>query len=343
MFVFRIAFFILFQTSMAVLADENKSFILQLEGKWKFSIGDDKNWANPDFDDSAWEPISVPSAWEDQGFFGYDGYAWYRNSFIVTREMKTKEIFISLGYINDVDQVYINGHLIGFSGSFPPDFSSATEALRKYPIPIEFLNGTGKNIIAVRVYNFQMSGGIVSGEVGIFSYNIPKSDLSLSGLWLFHTGDNLLWKSTDCKDKQWDKIVVPGNWENQGFKDYNGIAWYRKHFTVTKEYTTQKIMLILGKIDNSDEVYLNGILIGSTGNINGDKNKKTEAVTEKYNHKLRAYSIPDNLLSANKENILTIRVSDLELKGGIIDGPLGLIKLTNFNHLFKEFELSNSK
>lgn len=344
MLTFRIVLFLaLFQSSMVIQASEDKSFLLQLEGNWKFSIGDDKMWANSDFDDSGWENITVPSAWEDQGFFGYDGYAWYRNSFIVSREMKTKEIFISLGYINDVDQVFINGHLIGFSGSFPPDFSSATEALRKYPIPAEFLNATEKNVIAVRVYNFQMSGGIVSGNVGIFSYNTPKPDLSLSGLWLFRTGDNTTWKSIDCKDKLWEKIVVPGNWENQGFKDYDGIAWYRKHFDVTDDYINQKIVLILGKIGNTDEVYLNGILIGATDKIKELKNKKNEALNETDNHKLRIYSIPENLLTSNKENVITIRVSDLELKGGIVEGPLGLMKLTNFNRFYKEFEIEKGK
>lgn len=343
MLVFRIAFLLLFQASITIQASEDKSIILQLEGKWKFSIGDDKTWANSDFDDSAWESIKVPSAWEDQGFFGYDGYAWYRNSFSVSREMKTKEIFISLGYINDVDQVFINGNLIGFSGSFPPDYSSATEALRKYPIPAEFLNASGKNVIAVRVYNFQMSGGIVSGDVGIFSYNTPKSDLPLSGLWLFRTGDNTAWKSIYCKDKLWEKIVVPGNWENQGFKDYDGIAWYRKHFVVTNDYLNQKVLLIIGRIDNTDEVYLNGILIGATGKINDLKNKKKEALTETDNHKLRIYNIPDNLLTSKRENVLTIRVSDIELKGGIVEGPLGLIKLTNFNRLYKDFDIEQGK
>ncbi len=343
MLVFRIAFLLLFQASFTIQASEDKSIILQLEGKWKFSIGDDKTWANSDFDDSGWESITVPSAWEDQGFFGYDGYAWYRNSFAVSREMKTKEIFISLGYINDVDQVFINGNLIGFSGSFPPDYSSATEALRKYPIPAEFLNASGKNVIAVRVYNFQMSGGIVSGDVGIFSYNTPKSDLPLAGLWLFRTGDNTAWKSIYCKDKLWEKIVVPGNWENQGFKDYDGIAWYRKHFVVTDDYLNQKILLIIGKIDNTDEVYLNGILIGATGKINDLKNKKNESLTETDNHKLRIYNIPDNLLTSKRENVLTIRVSDIELKGGIVEGPLGLIKLTNFNRLYKDFDIEQGK
>ncbi len=34
-----------------------------------------------DFDDSKWDKITVPSSWENQGFRGYNGYAWYRVSF----------------------------------------------------------------------------------------------------------------------------------------------------------------------------------------------------------------------------------------------------------------------
>ncbi len=317
------------------MAVGDKTVLLQLAGNWKFSIGDDNTWANADFNDSKWETIAVPSAWEDQGFYGHDGYAWYRNEFTLTREMKTRELFITLGYINDVDQVFVNGHLVGFSGSFPPNYSSATDALRKYPIPSEFLNANGKNVIAVRVYNYQMSGGIVTGDACIFSYNWPKPDLSLAGMWLFRTGDNSAWKLTDCNDNQWSKIVVPGNWENQGYKDYDGIACYRKHFAVNDDITNQKMVIILGKINNSDEVYLNGVLIGATGKMPSPITKNNKKIQEVDSQELRVYDIPDGLLTSKKDNVVTIRVFDSEQKGGIIEGSIGLMKLANFKRFYK--------
>jgi len=55
--------------------------VINLHGKWKFSIGDKSLWGDRYFNDSKWEDIFVPSKWEDEGFNGYNGYAWYRTSF----------------------------------------------------------------------------------------------------------------------------------------------------------------------------------------------------------------------------------------------------------------------
>ena len=54
---------------------------INLHKKWKFRIGDNLKWISPSYDDRSWESIKVPSTWENQGFHGYDGYAWYRLHF----------------------------------------------------------------------------------------------------------------------------------------------------------------------------------------------------------------------------------------------------------------------
>jgi len=324
----------------SIKAQDDKSFLLKLDGLWKFSINDSLKWAKPNYDDSSWEKIKVPSAWEDQGFYGYDGYAWYRTSFSLTKDMNNKDLYLNLGYINDVDQVYLNGKLIGFSGTFPPQFSTAFEARRKYPIPDEYLIPKGKNVIAVRVYNHQMAGGILSGDIGISSNNI-KPDFSILGLWQFKTGDNKLWKETDFKDKLWKKIVVPGNWENQGYVDYDGYAWYRRHFRLPEELLNQKLILILGKIYNVEEVYMNGTLIGSGGKM-PTSNEKPAEDGETDNKKCHSYTIPENLILSKKDNVITIRVYNSEHRGGIVDGPVGFVKVINFNKYFKEMaEIEN--
>lgn len=317
----------------SVSAQDDKSFLLRLEGSWKFSINDSMKWAKPGFDDSKWESIRVPSAWEDQGFYGYDGYAWYRTSFAYNKDMRNKDLYLDLGYIDDVDQVYLNGHLIGFSGAFPPQFSTAFEARRKYPVPEEYLNQQGKNVIAVRVYNQQMSGGILSGEIGI-CYSNAKPDLSLIGLWSFRTGDNKQWKSVECKDKAWKKIVVPGNWENQGYIDYDGFAWYRRHFTASDELINQKLMFVVGRISNIAEVYLNGVLIGSTGKMPKDNDDVT--MDEGKLRKCSAFNVPENLLIHSKDNVIAIKVYNVQHGGGIVDGPVGFVKLANYNRYFKD-------
>jgi hypothetical protein len=314
-------------------AHHQNDYVVMLNGKWKFQLGDNMLWKNSDFNDDDWETIQVPSAWEDQGFSGYDGFAWYRKDFVLPKDYKNKDLYLSLGYIDDVDQVYLNGHLIGFSGELPPDFNTALDVERKYPIPAEYINHQGKNVISVRVYDQHLSGGIISGTIGILTGTEFQPDISLIGLWKFRAEDNLTWKEKDHNDSNWNTMVVPGNWKEHGYKDYNGTAWYRYKFTMPAGYEKQKMAFIVGLIGNCDEVYINGKLIGKTGTIpyiRKNKNlsfnnsgKDGDYVTDECS-KSRIYNIPDNLLIKGQEVSISIRVFNTNFKGGIIEGPVGI-------------------
>ncbi len=52
--------------------------IIQLDGPWRFQIGDDPRWADPNFDDSSWPTATLGKTLADQGFESYAGYGWYR-------------------------------------------------------------------------------------------------------------------------------------------------------------------------------------------------------------------------------------------------------------------------
>jgi hypothetical protein len=52
--------------------------IVQLDGPWRFQIGDDSRWADPAYDDSSWPTVTLGKTLSDQGFDTYAGYAWYR-------------------------------------------------------------------------------------------------------------------------------------------------------------------------------------------------------------------------------------------------------------------------
>jgi hypothetical protein len=325
-------------------SQQQKDYIMMLDGIWKFQIGDSLIWNKADYNDSQWEAINVPSAWEDLGFAGYDGYAWYRKEITLSKDCKNKDLYVSLGYIDDADQVFFNGNLIGFSGNFPPHFLTALDVPRKYPIPQEYLNFQGKNVISIRVYNHHMSGGIISGKIGFFEENKVKPDISLIGIWRFRAGDNISWKDKGHNDKNWKSMVVPGNWKNHGYKEYDGIAWYRTMVVIPEEFENQKIAFIIGRIDNCDEVYINGQLIGNTGTIISLKKKmsskgpvtNTEPTITDDCSKPRVYLIPDNLLKVNKENVIAIRVYNKSFKGGIVDGPIGFIRQNNLNRIIKD-------
>ena len=286
-----------------------------LDGMWKFRIGDNMEWASPNYDDSGWGLIKAPERWENEGYRGYDGYAWYRISPIISASMKNQSIILELGYIDDADEVYFNGTLIGKTGSFPPHFATAYTALRKYQVPNNLIHFGEKNVIAVRVYDAQLDGGIIAGDLKIYADGfLPPFDINLAGEWEFNKG-------RDYDAGRARPIHVPGAWENQGYYDYDGYAVYTKHIEVSAQLASQRLVLLAGRIDDADMLFINGKYIGQTGKF-GENNGNIY-------REFRNYFLPPNTLNAG-DNRIEIKVYDSGGDGGIYEGPIGIMTQKKF-------------
>lgn len=300
--------------------------VINLRGSWKFHIGDRESWSKQDFDDRDWEYIVAPSAWEDEGFNGYDGFAWYRKRFDGKRLSSNENYYINLGYIDDCDEVYINGLLIGFSGYMPPKFKTAYNTERKYNIPSSIINFNGENTIAIRVFDVTQGGGIIEGDIGIYRAERSRLLVDLQGLWDFALSS---WGESIKNSSQWEKIMVPAPWEHQGFSKYDGFAWYRKTFIADKSLTNrdEDYVILMGKIDDFDKVYVNGRLIGSTND------QRHFGASQSY-ARFRAYSIPPDLIKLGT-NTVEVLVEDIGNIGGIYEGPVGIATRTIFERYYR--------
>ncbi|MBN1597969.1 MAG: beta galactosidase jelly roll domain-containing protein [Bacteroidales bacterium] len=311
--------------------------IVQLSGYWKFSIGDYQEWSKKNYDDSDWDEIRVPASWESQGYSDYNGYGWYRKEFRIDEVNNNSPLYLVFGRIDDVDEVFLNGKLISITGSFPPDFETAYNSKRKYLIPKDLLDYNSTNIIAIRVYDTFGEGGIVGSPSGIYiDEDYSLLNLSLSGKWKFKPGDNKQWKSPDFNDNLWNEIAVPDEWEHQGYDNYDGYAWYRTKFVLPAQLKQEELYLSLGKIDDFDMVFLNGKLIGNVFDLKKDGEYKMKGY--EYNAR-RTYKIPVDVLNKNGTNVIAIRVYDKGLRGGIYEGPIGI--MTKENH--KEYRRKHYK
>ncbi len=165
---------------VACTLPEPGSNVISLKKGWKIQKGDQPEWTDPQFDDSDWISIKTGKPWESQGidqFIAYDGYAWYRISFLLPEEIRKysyfgKELQITLGTIDDGDQTYLNGKLLGVNSSLvtgqntkPGKFEGNAEAysyFRNYIIPVddERINWDGRNILAIRVHDHGGFGGM---------------------------------------------------------------------------------------------------------------------------------------------------------------------------------------
>ncbi len=298
---------------------------INLKGRWKFHVGDNAAWASQKFNDSGWGTIRVPAAWEDEGFNGYDGFAWYRIKFDGRKLDKKEVYYLNLGFIDDADEVYLNGNLVGFSGSLPPKFKTAYNNERKYVLPSTAINFEGENVFAIRVFDAVLSGGIVDGDIGIFGVSEGANLLiDLQGIWSFTP---IKWGENITDQTDWKKIMVPGAWDNQGYKHYDGFAWYKRTFSVPENFTDTPLVLLLGKIDDFDKVYLNGKLIGITNDHRG------YGASRSY-EKNRVYSIPAEVLKHGTDNTIEILVEDIGNFGGIYEGIVGITTKANYDRYF---------
>jgi hypothetical protein len=310
---------------LLVVATNAFSQAIGLQGQWKFNLGDEESWAAAAFDDSKWNSIYAPSAWEDEGFNGYDGFAWYRKKFDGRKLPKDESYYLNVGYIDDCDEIYVNGKLIGFSGSMPPRFKTAYNNERKYVLPNEVIDFNGVNVIAIRVFDVTQGGGIIDGRLGIYRTKKNNLLLDLQGIWSFAV-------SRDVKpiknEAVWKRIMAPGAWDHQGYYKYDGFAWYKKEFLVPTNFSGEDLVLLLGKIDDFDQTYLNGKLIGVTN----DHERYGESESYQEN---RVYIIPPALLKKGQQNTIEILVEDMGNTGGIYEGPIGITTRSTYRDYFK--------
>ena len=89
--------------------------------------------------------------------------------------------------------------------------------------------------------------------------------VAIAAQWHFHTGDDPAWASPDFDDSQWPLLRIDKPWSEQGYKGYSGLAWYR--IRVKLPATHEPLALAMSRIADADEIYVNGKLIGSDGQM----------------------------------------------------------------------------
>ncbi len=92
-----------------------------MDGPWQFHEGDDLAWASPAFDDSSWRSIETGRTWEEQGYRGHTGFAWYRRRLVLPPGENTNySLALYLHNVDSACEVYWNGVKAGTLGKLPP-------------------------------------------------------------------------------------------------------------------------------------------------------------------------------------------------------------------------------
>ena len=69
---------------------------------------------------------------------------------------------LELGRIDDADQTFLNGRLLGATGAFPPAYVSAWQSYRRYPMAKDAVLWGRENVVAIRSFDGGGPGGLYS-------------------------------------------------------------------------------------------------------------------------------------------------------------------------------------
>ncbi|WP_406843927.1 glycoside hydrolase family 2 TIM barrel-domain containing protein [Flavobacterium soyae] len=140
---------------------------------WKFFLGDDSEAKTNSFNDTGWRKLDLPHDWSIEGKIhpknttggggGYfpAGIGWYRKTFQVPDEWKTKKTAVYFEGVYMNSEVFINGKSLGV---YPYGYSSFSYDLTPY------LNFGKENTIAVRVDNSQQMNSRWYSGSGIYRH-----------------------------------------------------------------------------------------------------------------------------------------------------------------------------
>lgn len=140
--------------------------------------GEALGYADPQASTADWSRMDLPKQFETAGLL-IDGAVWFRKELELPASWAGNDLVLNLPPIDDLDTTYFNGTKIGATGRETPNSYMVP---RKYVVPGSLVR-TGRNVIAVRVFDSAGEGGFSRG--GAFSIGPQKGTdaIALGGVW----------------------------------------------------------------------------------------------------------------------------------------------------------------
>lgn len=130
-------------------------------------------------------------------------------------------------------------------------------------------------------------------------FAVDRENLGMTGQWF----------APEFDDTGWAEISVLDYWENQGYANYDGVAWYRVRVEISEADVAAPLLLGFAGVDAGATVYLNGTKIG-----------EHEGWDEPF-----AVAVPPGAVRVGESNLIAVRVTDTSANGGFY-GPVVLAR-----------------
>jgi phosphoserine phosphatase RsbU/P len=173
--------------------------VVDLDGPWRFQIGDDPTWADAAFDDSKWQTVTLDQTLSDQGIDSYSGYAWYRlklqpqqlAQFANASANQQIDLLLTGYSIGQLD-AYVNGVEIGHTRGLTDHPSMYLSAPLAAHLPQQA--GSAPVVLAIRTW----AGAGIPIHHGLLS----KVELG--------SQDDIAGRLALAIDQRWDQHIIAG-------------------------------------------------------------------------------------------------------------------------------------
>lgn len=138
-----------FSTAGFFLLPDTGREVYSMNPAWRFHKGSLEGAEARDFDDNAWQVVSLPHGieylpTEASGCVNYQGEVWYRKHFTPEPALRGKKLFLHFEAIMGKSKIYLNGQLLTeYFGGFLPIVVDVTSAI----------DWNGTNVLAVLADN----------------------------------------------------------------------------------------------------------------------------------------------------------------------------------------------
>ncbi len=131
---------------------DNEEMIIYIHDRWRFQIGDNTDWASPDYEDSDWDFISTNLTPTELAFLDCNGIGWFRKTLSVHPELTGKPLALIIDRHLGASEIYLNGEKVAELGTFSENPDQVVSYNDRKPIPIVFSNEEVQTL-AVRFTN----------------------------------------------------------------------------------------------------------------------------------------------------------------------------------------------
>lgn len=152
---------------------EMARFVAQAKADDKGFAGGKAPWAAKSFDDSSWGVMRLPEKIQTL-WPATNGVFWFRKEVEIPSSWAGKDLTLSLGPVDDYDETYFNGKLVG-SGE-------VWNMAREYVIPGKLVKA-GKSVLCIRVTDDHGDGGLYGAADQLYIEGPVGTQIPLDGEW----------------------------------------------------------------------------------------------------------------------------------------------------------------